>query len=96
MQEYILELKAGTLVCFSSGCYSDYSLRGHFLVVKAMSKEELLALREEINKDETTNEYGYCDKQDIFLGRLVRDGHLLVIDVNEIHIGSYGDLDLSI
>ena len=103
------EIPAGTLICFSSGEYSDYGYNGHFVVLEALNKGKINAAIEAVNSRLEAYEEKYeawrdsgmqgrppesMDKQESFIAHLIKEGLLLSINVHEIHIGSYSELDI--
>jgi hypothetical protein len=91
-----LKLKAGTLMCFSEGEYSDYGYTGHYLVVQDLTVDTANQIAAEMNAAkeaaEDRGDYGLSDIREQFQARLIREGYLLSIPVTEWHIGSYGRL----
>lgn len=85
-----MELKAGHLIVFSEGEYSDYGYRGSYVCLQDISHEELVALADIVR--ETGDRW---DQVDRFETECIKNGWLAIINVREIHLGSYGDLDVS-
>ena len=82
---------AGTAIAFSTGEYSDFGYIGHVVTLKTC---DLAALIDEFKgafkpKDE-------WDEPDPgqFVAWLVAHGHAFPADVSEVHLGSYGELEL--
>lgn len=90
-KDSILEFKAGQLICFSKGCYSDYCIIDHFICLKDLN-EDVFKTYEEIYDQKSEKRYY---NQDLFISLLIRDGYLMIIDCPEIHLGSYGELEIS-
>ncbi len=86
------ELKAGRLVTFSCGEYSDYSYQGTYVPLRDVSKDQMQEFCDSI-KSESDEDYS-CDPHSMFIAKLISEGCLVVVDMQEIHIGSYGDLEL--
>ena len=84
-----VELQAGKLIVFSSGEYSDYGYHGAYVCLQSVSHEDIVNLQDEVNKSEE-----YC-KQSLFQSACIRKGWLAQIELREIHLGSYGDLELA-
>lgn len=103
-------LGAGKLIVFSTGEYSDYGYRGMFVTLRPLLRSQLREIGEEVEahwkrldaeQDAWTKESGLeypilPGKHELFQTRLIEAGMLLVIDYNEMHIGSYSELDLSL
>lgn len=93
-----LELKAGELICFSTGEYSDYGYNGHFVVLQDVKSDEVSTVVKECKEDrknrEANGEYWFGDIHEMFIAQCIKRGWLLSIDCREIHIGSYNNLDL--
>lgn len=90
------EFTAGELICFSTGCYSDYSLCGHFVVLQDVPLDTLKSVQQKLEKEsETMKEKGnyMYDIHERFISALIREGFLASIPVREIHLGSYSELD---
>ena len=83
-------IKAGTLIVFSQGEYSDYSLMGHFVVLKDMEKEDLDKASEEERKKEV-----YKQSTVVVIANLITEGYLLEVHCREIHLGDYGRIHIS-
>lgn len=93
-----ISIKAGELICFSSGEYSDYSYRGHFVGLQDVQQDDMNELVESVKEDfakleEEPSYYG--DIRELFTSACIKRGWLLCIDCREIHIGSYGELELA-
>ena len=82
------ELKAGKMVIFSQGEYSDYCYMGAFVALKDLSENQLRKMVEPLKKGE------YQDNLDEVVALLIREGFLLELDYTEIHVGSYSTIDL--
>lgn len=81
-------VKAGRLLTFSAGEYSDYFIIGHFVVLKDITKEVL-------DQADSLIENKYHKGQFVFsenalIASLIRTGYLLQVDSQEIHLGYYG------
>ena len=92
-----VELKAGKLVTFSSGEYSDYYHLGSYVALQDVPYEEIQAVADEVKRAAQIADDNdeFPDRHSMFQAALIRKGWLAVIDMDEIHIGSYGELDLS-
>lgn len=107
MADKATSIVAGTLICFSSGEYSDYGYCGHFVTLQELTNDGLAEAKEkaeaafaenDAKQDAWTRESGEpypqsISKQEAFIAALIRSGHLLSLAVWEIHLGSYGDLE---
>jgi len=82
-----VKVKRGTVVVFSSGEYSDYSVRAVMVAVDDITEAHYReAIASEINKDQYRQEY-YA-----VVSNLVKMG--LLVDVNsvEVWMGAYGEV----
>ena len=90
------ELNADDVIFFSSGCYSDYSVCGHFVVMQDVSADTLKGveakLNEEAKKMEAKDKYMY-DIHEKFISALIRHGYIEPLNVREIHLGNYRELE---
>ena len=84
-----LDLKAGELLVFSTGSYSDYGYQGSYVVLRDIASAEMEEIATQINSD--GDKY---DSQDRFQAELIRRGCLLTINMREIHLGDWGEVIL--
>jgi hypothetical protein len=104
-----LYVKAGKLFCFSEGEYSDYGYCGHFLALEDITTELFERTKDRIKAqiaEGIKDAYGdivnadsdHYEKSSImarrFLPELIRQGAIMDIDCTEIHLRSYGRLEL--
>lgn len=93
-----LYLKAGQLVNFSCGEYSDYSLRGSYVALVNVTQSEAVSLADDVTqKSKAAEEKAGWYDGDIhsdFEAALIAKGWLIAVDATEHHIGSYGDLEI--
>jgi len=82
---------AGTAIAFASGEYSDFSYIGHVVTMKACDLPALIA--EHKSTYVAKNDWDE-PSSDSFVAWLVASGHAFPADVSEVHIGSYGRLEL--
>lgn len=92
-----LELKAGRLVVFSCGEYSDYGYRGSYVALVDVSDAEMRELADQVNREanrinEETDDYARA--VEMFEAEMIRKGWIAIIEMREIHIGSYSELEL--
>jgi len=79
------KIKAGTLVVFTSGDYSDYTHCGHFVALSDITDEDYQeAVKEELTKKE------YTQSHDVVIANFILMGKLLEVSCNEVHLGRYG------
>ena len=82
---------AGTAIAFETGEYSDFGYIGHVVTIKE------LRLRDKMEEFKETfapkDEWDNPDPRG-FLGWLVATGMVFPADVQTVHIGSYGRLEL--
>lgn len=103
-------IPAGSLICFSTGEYSDYSYTGHFVTLSAVTAEHVQEAREAAEnayrvadeaqdawKSESGEPYpSYVNKQEAFIAAMIRAGLLMSVPVAEYHLGSYGELEIAL
>jgi hypothetical protein len=93
-----IELKAGQLVVFSTGEYSDYGYRGSYVVLRDVPATEMVEIADQVRAEVKAEEEktGWSDGvHQKFQAALIRRACLADINLREIHLGSYGELDLS-
>ena len=90
-----VSLKAGSLVTFSSGEYSDYGYRGTYVALQDVSFEEMMEVVEFVKSKAEKEDPDYPNAQPLFEPELIRRGWLLSVPMHEIHIGGYNSLELS-
>lgn len=93
-----LDIKAGRLLHFSQGCYSDYHVTGHFVALQDVSRDVLrqCAVAAAIQSDEEEDYDLRCAARDGLVPQLVRQGYLLEVDSAEVWLGEFSSLDESI
>lgn len=85
-----IPVEAGKLICFSTGEYSDYSYDGHFLTLEPLTRPVVEEIAD-ICRARALEENRY-DPKGYFIPELIKRGLIMVVDCQEIHIGSYGEL----
>lgn len=90
-----LDLKAGSLIVFSEGQYSDYGYRGAYVVLcdvsEAMMKDAVRVTK--LQASQLDDSFGSISR---FEPELIRRGWLATIDLREIYLGSYGELKVEL
>lgn len=76
-------IKAGKLVIFTSGAYSDYHLGGAYVVLRDVTNQEVVDLGETVKI-----EYSW-DFMSAFEAACIREGWLLVLDFDELYLEDY-------
>lgn len=110
MMDNNCKVKAGTLFCFSTGEYFDYCYDGHFLALVDITTELFQSVVDEIKALIATGTVkDYCgntitlESEDYeiaseiesrFVGTLIRRGAVMAITCTEIHLGSYGRIEI--
>lgn len=103
-------LAAGKIVVFSTGEYSDYGYRGMYVTLRPLLRSRLREIADETEaewkeidaaQDAWTPESGKPYPQgvsvhEIWETNLIKDGLLMVIDYDEMHVGGYSELVLGI
>jgi len=87
-----LPVEAGKLICFSTGEYSDYGYDGHFLTLEPLTRPMVEEVADKC-RARCLEEDGY-DPKGYFIPELIKRGLIMIVDCQEIHIGSYGELDV--
>ena len=81
------KIKAGTIVNFSEGCYSDYGYIGTFVALQDITKEDYeKAAKPEVEKDS----YESCSSA--VVANLVLAGKLADVNSVVVHLGEYGEV----
>lgn len=93
MTELNLPIKAGELVVFSAGEYSDYGYLGQFVVLEDITSEDITKVLEGTAEELRKESNRWSEDLDFFIPVLIRMGKLASINMREIHLGSYGELD---
>lgn len=108
MSDTEFKARAGDLIVFSTGEYSDFGYQGHFVALEDINPQhfadakivaetkyrECEEARDAWRKDDGGAYPGWVSKHEAFIAALIRAGLLLSVTVTEHHIGSYGDLDI--
>ena len=81
--------KAGTLIVFSEGEYSDYHFMGHFVVLRDLNDEDFNKASLEEKKKGTRQAH------EVVIANLIREGHLLEVHCREISLGQYGQIRIA-
>ena len=101
---------AGSLFCFSTGEYSDYGYQGHFVALEDITRERLAEIVHEVKtehkrldliQDEwvsvevTGTTYPWVPGiHEMFIAAVIKAGLVMPVTCSELHIGSYGELDV--
>ena len=91
-----LILRAGRLLHTSSGQYSDYTVEGHFVALRDITRTEIKAIIQsaaELSIDDD-RKFEEGEAQDKLMPLMIKAGLLLEVDSLEFHMGSYGEIDL--
>lgn len=88
-----LNIRAGQIVTFSSGEYSDYELHDTFVAIADTTVDELKAIEQQANDACGEDEEQDDDPHYVFLSLLIRSGRFLQVPMRELHLGSYGRLE---
>lgn len=81
-----LGFKAGELLVFSEGIYSDYGYMGSFVALESVSQQQMLEIEQEVKVGLDTT----YDGTQQFVAALIKRGWILSIPHREIHLGEYG------
>jgi hypothetical protein len=91
------EVKAGTALVFSSGCYSDYSFGQVYVAVCDFNylEQAKKCFFEECEKELKEDSQCFYVDVDIetFESFLVKNGFLVLCQNQEVHLGDYGFFD---
>jgi hypothetical protein len=81
---------AGSLLCIDHGEYSDYSVRGFFVVLRDFEpREQLEAYLAQPENQEQRENYSFED--DKFIANLISQGLLLEIEYGTMYTGAYSN-----
>lgn len=86
-------ISAGSLFCFSTGEHSDYGYAGPFVALEDIPRERLLEMGEEC-KVEHRRLNVRQPIHGMFIAAVIKAGLALSLTCTELHIGSYGQLDI--
>lgn len=78
--------KAGKLLCVDSGAYSEYSVRGFFVVLRDFDPAGELAAHLDANPEQRKD---YCFQEDSFLAALLAKGLLLEVEYGTLYLTGY-------
>ena len=88
----VINIKAGRLLQFSEGEYSDYGIGGTFVALRDLTTGDIA----DCASIAAMNRYaGYKPSDAAKSGvkaELIRQGFLLEVDCEEIHLGSFGEI----
>lgn len=79
--------KAGRLICFDQGEYSDYGVIGFFVALKDFEPDKELAAYLEQNPDKKAEYRFDCGG---FLAYLLAQGLLVEVEYSTFYLGEYG------
>lgn len=80
--------KAGKLLCVDSGAYSDYSVRGFFVVLRDFDPHAELAAHLDANPAQRES---YRFEEDSFLAALLAKGLLLEVEYGTLYLTGYSN-----
>ena len=86
-------IPAGKLFCFSEGEYSDYGYVGHFLALEEITWDTFTKARAAAFKADEDDEWDQ-ESLDRFIAELIRMGVVMDVEVRQIHVGSYGRVEI--
>jgi hypothetical protein len=78
--------KAGTLLCVTEGCYSDFGVNGFFVVLSDFTPSAELAAYLIEHPEQCGN---YSFQSHAFMAALLKKGFLLEVGYSELHMGDY-------
>ena len=81
------KIKAGTIVNFSEGSYSDYGYLGTFVALQDITQEDY----EKAAKGESEKP-NYESSPSAVVANLVKTGKLVDVNSVEVHLGDYGEV----
>ena len=99
--------KAGRLIYFTSGEYSDYQVLGTFVVLQDITGKDIEKVREVFWDAVDAGEVKNSTRETLsrnspyslgatemawFIPSLIKMGFLASVEMTEVHIGSYGEL----
>lgn len=82
MTEQNVEMKAGELIFFTEGSYSDYNIQGTFVALQNVSADEMRALEAELNAMDS-------ETRPLFVNVAIARGWLVSVNAREIWLGDY-------
>lgn len=84
----------GTILNFTSGCYSDYQLQGMFVALEDVDLPKLCQswYAEDVKRANKENWYNIGEWEG-FISHLIKEEKILPIQTTEVHLGDYNDWD---
>lgn len=82
--------KAGNLLCAESGAYSDYRVKGFFVVLRDFMPNDELDL---FVKDDPRQGEGYNFDEDKYLGFLISKGLLMQVNYDILYLTGYSSIE---
>lgn len=77
------KISRGEVIVFTSGCYSNFGIRGYAIALKDFDMREVRSLI--VKRNEGKDRYGSYE----FMGWLVSHEYVLPIEHREYHLGDY-------
>ena len=102
-----MKINKGEIITLSEGEYSDYCVNGVFKVLKDFDTEDvkqLLAIHHGAESFEQLIDIDWqhdkkmwmFEPRKAYIGYLNSNGYIEDVDYREIHLGSYGDLNINL
>jgi hypothetical protein len=88
MKTNIINIAAGSVFSFSEGEYSDFAIAGHFIALETITNETMQAAIELAKS--TSKDWNKHKAAEQFISALIKSGKVIVINVQDIHMGGYG------
>lgn len=89
-----IAVKAGKLLVFSCGEYSDYGYIGQFVALRDIPWATIQDTAD-THQRRYEREDDYYSPQVGFVADMIAQGFLLEVDMQEIYLGSYGECRVS-
>lgn len=100
MSDEIFDIKAGTVVVFTSGEYFDFGINAILVAVEDISHATIKeiadgARAEAVKANAEWSDYSISGSSDNFIPALIKRGSLVAVNTREIWLGGYGDLEIA-
>jgi len=109
MTDKNIVFRAGSLLCLTTGEYSDYYIQGHFVALQDIRQTDIAAttgVAKAIRyaSDKEWDDWGVDEEgptpplinlHKSFIAAMIRGGFLMDVTCKEMHLGGFGELDVS-
>jgi hypothetical protein len=86
----ILKFPKGSIITFTTGEYSSFSICGYVVTVQDCDLPALAQQYRDTHKPKA-DDYYYTVRPEGFPSWLIANGHCMPVSTSEVHVGNYGD-----